>query len=83
MPKALNKSLDNVLTKNSVSAYHFEKASHRAQEPDLNYLTPEERAKMIVAKRKTMEKAAKNLDFLEAARLRDEIKALQLTGDAK
>lgn len=83
VPKALNKSLDNVLTKNSVSAYHFEKASHRAQEPDLNYLTPEERAKMIVAKRKTMEKAAKNLDFLEAARLRDEIKALQLTGDAK
>jgi excinuclease ABC subunit B len=83
VPKALNKSLDNVLTKNSVSAYHFEKASHRAQEPDPNYLTPEERAKMIVDKRKTMEKAAKNLDFLEAARLRDEIKALQLAGAAK
>src|SRR5210317_2233726 len=83
IPKALNKSLDNVLTKNSVSAYHFEKASHRAQEPDPNYLTPEERAKMIVEKRKTMEKAAKNLDFLEAARLRDEIKALQLAGAAK
>jgi excinuclease ABC subunit B len=83
VPKALNKSLDNVLTKNSVSAYHFEKASHRAQEPDPNYLTPEERAKMIVDKRKTMEKAAKNLDFLEAARLRDEIKALQLAGVAK
>ncbi len=83
VPKALNKSLDNVLTKNSVSAYHFEKASHRAQEPDPNYLTPEERAKMIVEKRKTMEKAAKNLDFLEAARLRDEIKALQLAGAEK
>src|SRR6056300_608796 len=83
IPKALNKSLDNVLTKNSVSAYHFEKASHRAQEPDPNYLTPEERAKMIVEKRKTMEKAAKNLDFLEAARLRDEIKALQLAAAAK
>jgi excinuclease ABC subunit B len=83
VPKALNKSLDNVLTKNSVSAYHFEKASHRAQEPDPNYLTPEERAKMIVEKRKTMEKAAKNLDFLEAARLRDEIKTLQLAGAAK
>ncbi len=83
VPKALNKSLDNLLTKNSVSAYHFEKASHRAQEPDPNYLTQEERAKMIVDKRKTMEKAAKNLDFLEAARLRDEIKALQLAGEAK
>src|SRR6056300_796021 len=83
VPKALNKSLDNVLTKNSVSAYHFQKASHRAQEPDPNYLTPEERAKMIVEKRKTMEKAAKNLDFLEAARLRDEIKALQLAAAAK
>jgi len=83
IPKALNKSLDNVLTKNSVSAYHFEKASLRAQEPDPNYLTQEERAKMIVDKRKSMEKAAKNLDFLEAARLRDEIKALQLAGAAK
>jgi excinuclease ABC subunit B len=38
---------------------------------------------MIVEKRKTMEKAAKNLDFLEAARLRDEIKTLQLAGAAK
>jgi len=83
IPKALNKSLDNVLTKNSVSAYHFEKASLRTQEPDPNYLTQEERAKMIVDKRKSMEKAAKNLDFLEAARLRDEIKALQLAGAAK
>ena len=32
---------------------------------------------MIREKRKTMEKAAKELDFLQAAKLRDEIKKLQ------
>ncbi|MEJ6623686.1 MAG: helicase-related protein, partial [Flavobacteriaceae bacterium] len=77
VPKALNKSLNSALTKNSVSAYHFEKAAIRAQEPDPNYLTAEEKAKMIKEKRKAMEKAAKNLDFLEAATLRDQIKMLQ------
>jgi len=77
VPKALNKSLNSALTKNSVSAYHFEKAAIRAQEPDPNYLTAEEKAKMIKEKRKAMEKAAKNLDFLEAASLRDQIKMLQ------
>ncbi len=77
VPIALNKSLNSALTKNSVSAYHFEKAAIRAQEPDPNYLTAEEKAKMIKEKRKAMEKAAKNLDFLEAATLRDQIKMLQ------
>jgi excinuclease ABC subunit B len=33
--------------------------------------------KIIRDKRKNMEKAAKELDFLQAAKLRDEIKALQ------
>ena len=76
-PKALNKSLDNVLSKNSVSTYHFEKEAMRAAEPDSLYLTPPQKEKMIRDKRKAMEKAAKELDFIQAARLRDEIKALQ------
>ncbi|MEE9364659.1 MAG: excinuclease ABC subunit UvrB [Cellulophaga sp.] len=77
VPKALNKSLDSALTKNSVSAYHFEKQELRAAEPDLEYLTKDQREKLIRDKRKAMEKAAKDLDFMQAARFRDEIKMLQ------
>ena len=76
-PKALNKSLDSVLSKNSVSTYHFEKEDRRAAEPDMDYLTKEQIEKLIHTKRKDMEKAAKELDFMQAAKLRDEIKALQ------
>ena len=77
IPKSLNKSLDNVLAKNSVSTYHYEKEAMRAAEPDLAYLTPEQKEKLIRSKRKEMEKAAKELDFMLAAKLRDEIKTLQ------
>ncbi len=76
-PKALSKSLDSALAKNSVSTYHFEKEEMRAAEPDLEYLTKEQIEKMIREKRKSMEKAAKELDFMQAAKLRDEIKMLQ------
>lgn len=76
-PKALNKSLDSALAKNSVSTYHFQKEELRAAEPDLEYLTPDQKEKLIRDKRKAMEKAAKELDFMEAAKLRDEIKMLQ------
>ncbi|WP_299796238.1 excinuclease ABC subunit UvrB [uncultured Maribacter sp.] len=76
-PKALNKSLDSVLSKNSVSTYHFIKEELRAAEPDMDYLTKEQIEKLIKDKRKAMEKAAKELDFMQAAKLRDEIKSLQ------
>ncbi|HMB63508.1 MAG TPA: helicase-related protein, partial [Eudoraea sp.] len=76
-PRALNKSLDNALAKNSVSTYHFEKEEMRAAEPDLEYLTLAQKEKLIRDKRKAMEKAAKDLDFMQAAKLRDEIKMLQ------
>lgn len=77
VPKALNKSLDSVLSKNSVSTYHFIKEELRAAEPDMDYLTKEQIEKLIKEKRKAMEKAAKELDFMQAAKLRDEIKSLQ------
>lgn len=76
-PSPLNKSLDSVLAKNSVSTYHYEKEEIRAAEPDLLYLTQPQKEKMIRDKRKAMEKAAKDLDFMQAAKLRDEIKSLQ------
>lgn len=77
VPTALNKSLDNALSKNSVSTYHFIKEELRAAEPDLEYLTKDQKEKLVREKRKAMEKAAKELDFMQAAKLRDEIKSLQ------
>ncbi|UCE68231.1 MAG: excinuclease ABC subunit UvrB [Flavobacteriaceae bacterium] len=77
IPKALKKSLDNVLAKNSVSTFHFEKKQRAAEEPDPAYLSEEQKEKLIREKRKAMEKAAKELDFMMAARLRDEIRELQ------
>ena len=76
-PKALNKSLDNVLSKNSVSTYSYELEALRAAEPESDYLTKPELEKKIREKRKLMEGASKALDFIVAAKLRDEIKSYQ------
>ncbi|WP_299889371.1 excinuclease ABC subunit UvrB [uncultured Lacinutrix sp.] len=77
VPTALNKSLDNALTKNSVSTYSYELEAARAAEPESEYLSKPELEKKIREKRKLMEQAAKQLDFIIAAQLRDEIKAYQ------
>jgi excinuclease ABC subunit B len=76
-PRALNKSLDNALTKNSVSTYSYELEAAKAAEPESEYLTKNELEKKIREKRKLMEQAAKALDFIVAAKLRDEIKVYQ------
>ncbi|AJR04630.1 excinuclease ABC subunit UvrB [Siansivirga zeaxanthinifaciens] len=76
-PKALNKSLDNALTKNSVSSYSYELEARRAAEPESAYLSKPELENKIKDKRKLMEEAAKALDFIVAAKLRDEIKGYQ------
>ena len=77
IPKALNKSLDNALSKNSVVTYAQELSNRKATEAKNRYLSKEEIEKKIRKSRKSMEAAAKDLDFIEAARLRDEIKSLQ------
>ncbi|MBO3097359.1 excinuclease ABC subunit UvrB [Gelidibacter pelagius] len=76
-PTALNKSLDNVLSKNSVSTYSYELEAIKAAEPESQYLTKDQLEKKIREKRKLMEQAAKALDFIIAAQLRDDIKAYQ------
>jgi excinuclease ABC subunit B len=78
VPKALNKSLDNALTKNSVSAYSYALEALKAAEPESAYLSKPDLEKKIRDKRKLMEEAAKALDFIVAAKLRDEIKNYQL-----
>ena len=77
IPTALNKSLDNALSKNSVATYAQELTDRKAAEAKNRYLSKEEIEKKIRGCRKAMETAAKDLDFIEAARLRDEIKSLQ------
>ncbi|WP_055448927.1 excinuclease ABC subunit UvrB [Lacinutrix mariniflava] len=77
VPKALNKSLDSALGKNSVSTYSYELEAAKAAEPESEYLTKGELEKKIREKRKIMEQAAKALDFIVAAKLRDEIKSYQ------
>jgi excinuclease ABC subunit B len=48
-----------------------------AADPESEYLSKPEIEKRIREKRKAMEKAAKDLDFMQAAKFRDEIKVLQ------
>ncbi len=76
-PKALNKSLDNALSKNSVATYVQEREERKVAEAEQRYESPEAIQKKINSLRKEMEAAAKALDFIEAAQLRDTIEALK------
>ncbi|MEG1236933.1 MAG: excinuclease ABC subunit UvrB [Flavobacterium sp.] len=76
-PQALNKKIDSAFTKNPLVEYELGHTLPVAAEPETAYLSKSELEKMIREKRKSMEKAAKELDFLQAAKLRDDIKKLQ------
>jgi excinuclease ABC subunit B len=77
VPKALNKSLDNALAKNSVQTYVQERENRKAAEAENRYKTQDEIEKELRDLRKAMEKAAKELDFIQAAQYRDEIEKLK------
>ncbi|WP_448606983.1 excinuclease ABC subunit UvrB [Paenimyroides ceti] len=77
-PKALNKKIESSLIKNtkdydSESEHQLSKVA----EDITSYISGNDLDKLIRDKRKEMEKAAKDLDFMQAAKLRDEIKKLQ------
>ena len=76
-PTQINKKIDNTLSKSAVSSFHYDNAKQVAAEQDLEYLPKEEIEKRIRQKRKQMEVAAKALDFIAAAKLRDEIAVLK------
>ena len=76
-PQALNKKIDSAFTKNPLVEHELGHTLSVAAEPETAYLSKAELEKMIREKRKSMEKAAKELDFLQAAKLRDDIKKLQ------
>ena len=77
VPQALNKKIESAFTKNPLVDYELGYSTPIAAEPETEYLSKTEIEKRIREKRKAMEKAAKDLDFMQAAKLRDEIKVLQ------
>jgi excinuclease ABC subunit B len=78
VPVALNKKIESAFTRNSLVDYELGLSDPKASAESINeYLTKPEIDKRIRDKRKAMEKAAKELDFMQAAKYRDEIKALQ------
>lgn len=76
VPTALNKKISSELVKNSYDEIQQESILKAAEE-STKYKSKADIEKMIRDKRKAMEKAAKDLDFINAAKLRDEIKALK------
>nr|WP_315158556.1 excinuclease ABC subunit UvrB [uncultured Flavobacterium sp.] len=77
VPQALEKKIDSAFIKNPMVEYELGHTIAKAAEPETAYLSKPELEKLIREKRKAMEKAAKDLDFMQAAKFRDEIKALQ------
>ncbi|WP_299207862.1 excinuclease ABC subunit UvrB [uncultured Dokdonia sp.] len=76
-PEAIIKSLDNALTRKATYSLEAENLINLAAEDAATYQTKPQIEKSIRDTRKAMETAAKELDFMQAAKLRDHIKALQ------
>jgi excinuclease ABC subunit B len=84
-PKTIIKSKDAILgqtkvadSKKTTKRYYIEEEEKSlAADPVVAYLSKDELVKMAERTRKAMEKAAKELEFMEAARLRDEYLAIQ------
>ena len=79
IPMSLNKKIESAFTKHPIVDYElgYSTSNNIAAEAATEYLAKPEIEKRIRDKRKSMEKAAKDLDFMQAAKFRDEIKALQ------
>lgn len=85
VPMALGKSKSDIMGQSSVvkirqaepAAYIEKNEISVAADPVVSYMSKEQLEKLLTTTRKNMEKAAKDLDFMEAARLRDEMFALE------
>ncbi|MCF6214515.1 MAG: excinuclease ABC subunit UvrB [Flavobacteriaceae bacterium] len=76
-PTQIRKAISNDLTKSNISSFHYDAAAQKAAEKEFQYLSKPEIDKRIRHKRKLMETAAKALDFIAAAQIRDDIKVLK------
>jgi excinuclease ABC subunit B len=86
VPTALNKSKEKIMESTKVAdgdtasrqlKYTQETQAQLAAEPVQTYFNPKELEARMKATKKAMEKAAKELDFIEAARYRDQLKELE------
>ncbi|MDR1755674.1 MAG: excinuclease ABC subunit UvrB [Culturomica sp.] len=75
VPRQIQKSTDSALSKNR--PYIEEEQVRETADPVVAYMSKEEIEKMIRKTKAAMQKAAKEEDFLEAARLRDEMFKLE------
>ena len=80
-PKTILKSKDAILgladSKKTKRYYVENEETSLAADPVVAYLSKDELQKMADRTRRAMEKAAKELEFMEAAKLRDEYTAIQ------
>jgi excinuclease ABC subunit B len=90
IPTQIVKTMSDILGQTAVAGKgqqpnaYFEKESiDVAADPVIRYMTKEKLQKLVAKTRKSMESAVKELDFLEAARLRDELFALDKLLESK
>ena len=85
VPMALNKPIEDSLNTNKREKPYKTEAAEtlKAAEEEVVYYTKNQLQDRVRKLRKDMEKAAKDLDFMHAAKLRDEIKMLQEKVSAK
>lgn len=77
IPTQIYKTERNVLGRD-VSAYEQSRESNCVlEDPIVAHMTKEQLTKAVAAAKKEMEKAASELDFMRAAKFRDEMKALK------
>ena len=77
-PTQIKKSLDNALSKPKAKEYSLEEMLvHAAEEAKNKYETKPQLEKKIRDTRKAMEIASKELDFIQAAKYRDQLTTLQ------
>jgi excinuclease ABC subunit B len=84
-PRQIVKSMGSIIGQTAVAGasgngpkpYIEQNELNLAADPVVKFMTTPQLEKALLQTRKSMEKAAKELDFFEAARLRDEMFALQ------
>ncbi|KYG82568.1 excinuclease ABC subunit UvrB [Roseivirga echinicomitans] len=84
-PTTIHKSKEDIRNQTSVADSRKQKKNYYSEnesisiaaDPVVAYMSKEGMEKMILKTQKSMEKAAKDLDFIEAARLRDELAELK------
>jgi excinuclease ABC subunit B len=83
-PRTILRSKESILEQSNVAKgnksgkyYSGEEVSSVAADPVVSYMESDELDKVISQTRRSMEKAARELDFIEAARLRDELQELE------